>query len=334
LELITTGGGNTRIQKFLSNSIFQRYLVTAEFCNRTTILPPHSLVVNAIGDSDTASIALAGAEALVSRLTSPVINPPSAVMKTGRCTLSKVLSGIPGVITAQTVSFSRSALSAPCAADMLRERGFTFPLLVRTPGFHGGENFLLVESPENLGLAVDSLPGPDLTVIRFLDARGVDGKTRKYRVMMIDGQLYPTHLAIGDDWKLHYFNANMLDHPERLAEDRRFMENMNDFLGPGVIAALKQIDKVLGLDYGGIDFGLNAKREILVFEANANMAVFAPDEDERFNFRRPALERICRAVRTMFVNRASLHSFPRDAPRVMVKMGTESRANPSTARSD
>jgi glutathione synthase/RimK-type ligase-like ATP-grasp enzyme len=322
LELIATDGGNTRIQKFLSNSIFQRYLVTTEFCNAATILPPHLLVVNAIGDSDTASIALAGAQALVSRLATPVINPPSAVMKTGRCTLSKVLSGIAGVITPRTVSFSRQALSAPCAAETLREQGFTFPLLMRTPGYHGGENFLFVENPENLGSAVQTLPGPDLTVIQFLDARDVDGKTRKYRVMMIDGQLYPTHLAIGDGWKLHYYNAHMLDHPERLAEDRKFIENMNGFLGADVIAALKQIQKVLGLDYGGIDFGLNAKREILVFEANANMAVFPPDEDQRWNFRRPALELICSAVRTMLVSRASLHSFPHDA-----QGGTESRVN-------
>jgi glutathione synthase/RimK-type ligase-like ATP-grasp enzyme len=306
LELIATGGGNTRIQKFLSNSIFQRYLVTTEFCDATTILPPHVLVVNAIGDSDIASDALVGARELVSRLDTPVINSPSAVMKTGRCMLANVLSGIAGVITPQTVSFSRRALSAPGAADMLREHGFTFPLLVRTPGFHGGENFLLVERQDHLGSAIETLPGRDLTVIQFLDARGADGKTRKYRAMMIDGQLYPTHLAIGDDWKLHYYNAHMLDHPERLAEDREFMENMDRFVGPGVMAALKQIQKVLGLDYGGIDFGLNSRREILVFEANANMAVFPPEEDERWNFRRPALERICSAVRTMLVNRASL----------------------------
>ena len=43
---------------------------------------------------------------------------------------------------------------------------------------------------------VASLPGHELLAIEFLDARGPDGDVRKYRVVCVDGRLFPVHLAI------------------------------------------------------------------------------------------------------------------------------------------
>ena len=62
---------------------------------------------------------------------------------------------------------------------------------------------------------------------------------------------------------------------------------------------------VLGLDYGGIDFGLNQHGEILLFEANATMVVEQPDADERWDYRRAAVERIHAAVRRMLLASAA-----------------------------
>ena len=63
----------------------------------------------------------------------------------------------------------------------------------------------MVETPEALEAAAQSLPGKSILAIEYLDARGADGYFRKYRVMMIDGVLYPLHLAIASQWKIHYF---------------------------------------------------------------------------------------------------------------------------------
>ena len=148
----------------------------------------------------------------------------------------------------------------PDAATTLARHGFEFPLLIRTPGFHTGRHFLRVETIAQLPAALAELPGDDLTVLRYLDARGPDGKVRKYRVMMIDGGLYPLHVAISSHWKIHYFTAEMADNPEHRAEDAEFLENMAAVLGPRAMAALAEIQSRLGLDYAGIDFGLSAKR--------------------------------------------------------------------------
>jgi hypothetical protein len=63
--------------------------------------------------------------------------------------------------------------------------------------------------------------------------------------------------------------------------------------------ALAQIQATLGLDYAGIDFGLSANGDLLFFEANATMVVNPPEPDERWAYRRPAVEQIYAAVRRM-----------------------------------
>ncbi len=304
LELVAIGPGNTRIKNFLSDTVFKRYLVAAEFYEPRTPLPPHQLIVNAIGDADAAASALAGADALLARSTAPVINAPAAVMATGRCAIAERLAGLPGVVTAKTLTLPRESLGAPEAGPALARQGFEFPLLLRTPGFHGGENFVRVETASELPAALEQLPGSELMVMEFLDARAADGKTRKYRAMMIDGALYPLHLAVSHDWKIHYFSAEMAENAEHRAEDAAFLADMAGALGAKAMQSLEGIQKTLGLDYGGIDFGLNREGEVLVFEANAAMAVLPPDADARWDYRRPAVERILQAIRKMLVERA------------------------------
>jgi hypothetical protein len=176
--------------------------------------------------------------------------------------------------------------------------------LIRTPGFHTGRHFLRVESIADLPASLAQLPGDRLTVLRYLDARGRDGKSRKYRVMMIDGRLYPLHVAISDDWKIHYFTAEMADNPGHRAEDADFLGNMDTVLGPRAMSALSEFQSRLALDYAGIDFGLNSAGDILLFEANATMVVNPPEPDPKWAYRRPAIERIHAAVREMLIGRA------------------------------
>jgi glutathione synthase/RimK-type ligase-like ATP-grasp enzyme len=307
LKLISTSGGNLRTEGLLSDCVFQTHLVATEFYDASTVLPPHQLIVNAIGDADVAGVALDVACRLLERTTAPMINAPAAVAMTSRIAIASRLAGLPGVVSPKIVRWSRESLASAKSADQLIGEGFRFPLLLRSPGFHGGEHFLKVEAPGGLAAAVAELPGRDLYVIEFLNARSGDGKIRKYRAMMIDGEIYPLHAAIADhgQWNIHYFSADMEERAEHRAEDAAFLSDMQRALGLGALAALRAIQKTLGLDYGGIDFGLNETGDVLVFEANATMAIFPPDEDPRWDYRRPGVERVMRAVRKMLIDRAS-----------------------------
>ena len=306
IQLTSTTGGNVRLQRFLDDRIFQTFVVLPEFYDFKIPLPPHQLVINAIGDTEVSSKALAAAQSMLAMTTAPLVNPPAAVLATSRSNNARRFCGMPGVVTPLTTTLPRELLAGSEAKTLLASHGLVFPLLLRAPGFHTGQHFLRVETLEMLPTALAELPGEDLIVMQYLDARGPDGKTRKYRAMMINGQIYPLHVAISSHWKIHYFTAEMADNPEHRAEDAAFLENMPAVIGALAMDALQRIQATLGLDYAGIDFGLNAKGEVLLFEANATMVVNPPEADERWSYRIPAYQRIHAAVQQMLVERARL----------------------------
>jgi phosphoserine aminotransferase len=205
----------------------------------------------------------------------------------------------------------RRALQEAGAAAMLAEQGLRFPFLLRSPGFHTGEHFLRVESPQGLRAALVQLPGEDFLALEYLDARGADGKTRKYRVMMIGGELMPLHLAIAADWKVHYFSADMARNERHRAEEARFLERMPEVLGERAMRALQRIQLLLGLEYAGIDFALGKDGELIVFEANATMNIVPAAPEAMWAYRRSAVERADAAVRRLLMGERALS--PADA---------------------
>jgi glutathione synthase/RimK-type ligase-like ATP-grasp enzyme len=83
---------------------------------------------------------------------------------------------------------------------------------------------------------------------------------------------------------------------------------MPGVLGPDVIHTLTKIHDELGLDYGGIDFTLDAQRNVVVFEANATMVILPPSTDPRSNYRVAPVERAMQAVRALLLSRAQRSS--------------------------
>ena len=292
LLLVSSVGANIPTRHLLDDRIFRTYVLVPEFYNSAAPLPAHDVVWNAIGDADLAGEGLLAAQSVVQHTSAPVINSPAAVLQTRRTDAHR-FSGVPGLVTPVTVTLPRG---------MLHSHGLRFPLLVRTPGFHTGRHFVRVDRPDDLAIAVETLPGRNLTAIQFLDARGEDGKFRKYRVMMIDGHLFPLHLAISSDWKVHYFTAEMAENESYRAQDAEFLEHMPEVLGARAMDALAIIQSVLGLDYGGFDFGLSPRGDVLLFEANATMVVNPPEAGAKWEYRRAAVERIFAAVRSMLTD--------------------------------
>jgi hypothetical protein len=243
---------------------------------------------------------------VLARTALPVINNPAAVLATGRLSNAERLRGLAGVVVPRMAKLPRLLLSSAEAGALVARHGIAFPLLVRAPGFHTGRHFVRADTPQDLAAAAAALPGDDLWIIERLDARGVDGKFRKCRVMIVDGRLYPLHLAISADWKVHYFTADMADSTEHRARDAEFLDDMAGVVGPRGMAALAAIGAALGLDYGGIDFAVNPEGEILFFEANATMVVYLPSHDPRWAYRRGAVERVLSAVRAMMLERSAV----------------------------
>jgi hypothetical protein len=305
LLLVSAVGGNVPMRHLIDDRVFQTSVIYADYWDEETPLPPHDIVFNAVGDADLCRPALESAMRLLARTGAPFMNLPQAVLRTGRSENAARLAHLPGVIAARTMHVPRALLCDCDAHQRLAQAGFGFPLLLRAPGFHTGRHFRRVDTREELAAAAEALPGRDLIAIEYLDARGTDGNARKYRVMFVDGKILPLHLAISTDWKVHYFSAAMADSAAYRAEEMRFLQDMPGVIGARGMAALAGIRDALGLDYAGIDFGLNANGEILLFEANATMVVNLPDGDTRWDYRRDAIGQIHTAVRAMLAGRAA-----------------------------
>ncbi len=306
LQLVSSGGGNIPTAPFLDDCVFLTTVIVADHLDPGVPLPPHQLIFNAIGDADLCLPALEAAIGLTARSKAPLINDPRAVMNTGRIDNAARLSALPGVVTPKTLSAPRGIITGAQGASWLAKRGFAFPLLLRSPGYHTGRNFVLVESEAGLTEAASQLPGDELLAIEYLDARGADGNARKYRAMMIGGKIFPLHLAISRGWKVHYFTSDMADQPDHRAEELAFLTDMPSVIGEKAMAALAAICRAIGLDYAGVDFGLSTAGDLLLFEANATMVIASPDGDPRWAYRRGAITDIMEAVTAMIKQRAGV----------------------------
>lgn len=72
------------------------------------------------------------------------------------------------------------------------------------------------------------------------------------------------------------------------------------------MAALERIGAALDLDYCGIDFAVNAASDTLLFEANATVVLVVPlSADRKWDYRRPAFDKVFAAVHSMLVERAA-----------------------------
>ena len=305
LLLCSLGAGNIATGPLLDDRAFAVTKLIVELFPPDAPLPAHALVFNAVGDADACGAALAAARVLTAKTSAPVINPPERVIPTGRAAVAERLAWLDGVGTARTDLLPRSMLEGPDAHATLAAHGHAFPLLVRSPGFHTGEHFARVERAGDLPAALADLPGEALYVMQFVDTRDAAGAYRKYRVMFVDGEFYPLHLAISPNWKVHYYSAEMAENAAHRELDRAFLEDMPGVLGAPAIAALRRIVATLGLDYAGIDFGMDRSGRIAVFEANATMIVPIPGADERWDYRRPAVNRVIAAVHAMLLAKAS-----------------------------
>jgi len=118
-------------------------------------------------------------------------------------------------------------------------------------------------------------------------------------VVFVDRRPYPYHLAISDDWLVHHGTASMVERPERLAEELRFLEDPEAAIGAKAMVAVEAIGRRLDLDYCGVDFSVPPDGSVLVFEANATMLVHPERADGPLAPKNPYIQRILDAFEAM-----------------------------------
>ena len=259
------------------------------------------LVINLVSDADQTDALLPLAADLVDRLGLPTVNHPRRVQQTTRDAVASLLQGIPGCRVPQALRLKAGADRSEAALEAMLP--FSSTVLARPVGTHGGDDFEKIEDVAALSAFLSQRADHDHYLIEYIDYVSADRHFRKYRFIFIGNEILPYHLCIGRDWKLHHINTDMAHQPWMQQEEATFLNNPAAVFGLAQMQALQAIRERIGLDYFGIDCGLDAAGNVVVFEVNASMLVHA--RNEGFVYKDPAVRRIKLAYDAMLRKRAN-----------------------------
>jgi tetratricopeptide (TPR) repeat protein len=303
LFLDTPMGGSTPVNYLVGRARYDRHfhcVIPDTPVNVDLLRAKADVVFNMICNADDGEDMLMRALDLVQRLGRPTINHPRQVMNTNRENIARRFAGIPHCVIPRTARVSGAAVTQAALDEEIT--GFRLPLLVRVAGTHGGDDFDKFDNWLDIAEFVAKRPDANYYLIEYIDYRSLDGLFRKYRVIFIDGELMPYHLAIHNDWKVHHFRTDMANHAWMRREEERFLEDMGGVFNASHQDSLRAMARATELDYGGIDCGIDRDGRIVVFESNAAMLVH-DEKTQDFEYKNRYIARIKVAFDAMLSRR-------------------------------
>lgn len=268
-------------------------------------LPDHDVLFIAIAQSDKNLPLLKKIESAIKSWPRPVLNMPDRIAWMSRDGACDLLKSVPEVVMPVTARIPRQNLEQisheTLSITTVLEDG-DFPIIVRPVDSHAGQGLEKIEHPAALAEYLKTTPNSEFYVARFVDYRSPDGQFRKYRIVLIDGHPFVSHMGISDHWMIHYLNAGMADSAEKRDEEARFMADFDAGFARRHEQAFRAINERVGLDYLGIDCGETSDGNLLIFEIDSCMIVHAMDPMDLFPYKQPQMQKVFSAFREILFN--------------------------------
>jgi hypothetical protein len=301
-------GGNTPLEFLLQGSDIELatfYVVPG--MPLPDLMPDHDVAIVVAPDGDAARPSMLAIAALASTWPRPVLNLPANIGLLDRDRLYQRLKDIPGLEIPATARVTTKQLH-DLILDVLPLRDVLadgqFPLIIRPVGSHAGFGLAKVADCAALKDYVAGRDESDFFVSRFVDYSSADGNFRKYRIVIVDGKPFACHMAIAEEWKVWYLNADMaLSVPHR-TEEAMFMLMFDQEFAVRHRRALKEMASRIGLDYVTIDCAETRDRALLVFEADNTAVVHDMDPPSVYPYKPSQMRKIFTAVQAMLARRA------------------------------
>ena len=226
-------------------------------------------IFNEISDADTHLVTLAKAQKLYNIFAEkiPFFNIPNHIMRTTRSNIYKLLHDIDGLHVPKTVKIQPK--SAYDIYDAIAREGLEFPLIFRRAGDHNGVSTTLIEDASEQFYAF-ALNGENHYLTQFVDNSNRDGIYAKYRLAVVDGEVFIRHVLFDNDRIVHN-RAYMEENEKYRKKENEILNSFNKIIKPKIQTTIKEIHHRLGLDYFGIDCNIDDDYTITLFEANASM---------------------------------------------------------------
>ncbi len=284
LTLMSAGDlmANTPIEFLVENSDIEltQFFVTEDLFtvagNLNEDLPQHDVLFVAIAESEENLPLLKQLEPILKNWTKPVLNPPEKITKMSRDAACQLLANIDEISMPETLRYSLESLNSA---------SFDYPIIIRPIDSHAGHDLDKIESENALKNYLAQQNYNEFFVAKFIDYRNADGLFRKYRVMLIAGKPFLAHLAISQNWMIHYLNAGMAEDAKKRAEEAQVMAQFNETFAQKHAAAFQKIYQRSGLDYVGLDCSETPDGKLLIFEIDSCMIVHAIDPIDLFPYK-------------------------------------------------
>jgi glutathione synthase/RimK-type ligase-like ATP-grasp enzyme len=274
--------------------------------NLLETMPEHDVLMVAVSESDRNRPLLKHIEDSIQSWPKLIINSPDRIRLTSRDQACEVLTSETGIVVPVTVRISRETLlrtgQEKMALSCLNE-DISFPIIVRPVDSHKGIGLKKLDHHSDILEYIKAQIEEDFYVSRFVNYQSQDGLFRKYRIVFIGGKAFVCHMAISENWMVHYMSAGMSDSLEKRNEEACFMETFDYDFGLKHEKAFKNIVERIGLDYVGIDCAETADGELLIFEIDSSMTIHAMDSIVDFPYKHVQLRKVFNAFRDLLKNR-------------------------------
>lgn len=173
-----------------------------------------------------------------------------------------------------------------------------FPVFLRGENDHLGSLTPLLQTPEDLAVAIDGVSrgrqdNGNKVIIEFCDTSDANGIFRKYSAYVVGERIIPQHIMFGRDWMLKGVES-LADKESELLEEQNYLKNNPHERQIGEILQLT------GINYGRIDYSiLNGRPQVWEINSNPTLMSLAANSPKRRDVRVQFVQQITSAFETV-----------------------------------
>jgi glutathione synthase/RimK-type ligase-like ATP-grasp enzyme len=271
------------------------------------VLVDYDLVFIAISEAEANNPALKMAQSLLQQWRLPHVNNPDEIPFLARDRACELMDTVPGIYMPQNIILDREQLKDMAnLQEQLSEYLIEaqFPIIARPFGSHAGQGLSKLSSYQDIDHYLHLNKDNNFFIAPFSDYRSPDGLFRKYRIVFISGLPFLCHMAISENWPVHYLNAGMTFDEEKRFEENRAMTFFYTGLAERHKDAFHYLTDTIDLDYFGIDCAETPDGQLLIFELANAMIVHDMDPIDMFPYKQPAMEKVFKAFHQMLRDKA------------------------------
>jgi hypothetical protein len=291
---------NTPLDCLLENSDVDLIFYYVSEGNPFTLqIPEHDVLYVGICEADENRALLTTLDHMLIGWPKPIINAPRNIPTTGREAASRLLQIAPGVVIPPTLQAPRAVVLDVAAGNAPLSNQFAecdYPIIIRPVGSHAGRDLARIMNVDELAAYLAKVNAEEFFLSPFIDYSGKDGLFRKFRVVLVDGKPFASHMGVSSNWMIHYVNAGMYEDAKKREEEAAFMEHFDNF-ALRHRAALDAIYQRTKLDYVCIDCAETQDGQLLIFEIDHTMVVHAMDPEQLFPYKQFHMLKVKNAFR-------------------------------------